>query len=156
MIRLARLLASGFGVGWFPVASGTAASVAAVLAGLGLMRAGRLALPLAALGASLGGVWSIRMAVAADDDPGWVVIDEVAGQWITLLGLRRPTPLGLVAALALFRLLDIAKPGPIGWADRRGGASGVMADDLIAGALGAILLFASGSRSARATAPRQS
>ncbi len=34
----------------------------------------------------------------------------------------------------IFRLLDVAKPGPIGWADRQGGAAGIMADDLIAGA----------------------
>ncbi|MEO9190563.1 MAG: phosphatidylglycerophosphatase A, partial [Acetobacteraceae bacterium] len=58
----------------------------------------------------------------------------------------RPTPLGLLAALAVFRLLDIAKPGPIGWADRQGGAAGVMEDDLIAGALGAGILWAARSR----------
>ncbi len=41
---------------------------------------------------------------------------------------------GLLAAFLMFRLLDVAKPGPIGWADRQGGAAGIMADDLIAGA----------------------
>jgi phosphatidylglycerophosphatase A len=40
----------------------------------------------------------------------------------------------------LFRVFDIAKPGPVGWADRRGGAWGVMGDDLIAGALAAAVL----------------
>ncbi len=84
----------------------------------------------------------VRDSEEADADPGWVVIDEVAGQWITLLGLREPTPLGLLAAFALFRTLDIAKPGPVGWADRRRGAVGVMADDVIAGGLGAALLWA--------------
>jgi len=48
---------------------------------------------------------------------------------------------GLLFALAVFRLLDVVKPGPIGWADRQGGAAGVMADDLIAGALAALAAF---------------
>ena len=42
----------------------------------------------------------------------------------------------------LFRLLDIAKPGPIGWADRQHNAIGVMADDVIAGLIGAAILWA--------------
>lgn len=146
MRRLARLLAGGFGVGCAPRAPGTAGSIAAVLAGAGLMTTGRLALPLAVVGASLGGLWAIAASGEAKDDPGWVVIDEVAGQWVTLLGLARPTPLGLLAAFAVFRLLDIAKPGPIGWADRQRWAAGVMADDLIAGALGAAILWAARSR----------
>ncbi len=139
--RLARLLASGFGVGYAP-ASGTVASALATLAGGGLMLANPLALPLAALVACLIGLWAIAATVPADDDPAWVVIDEVAGQWITLLGLARPTGPGLLFALAVFRLLDVAKPGPIGWADRQGGAAGVMADDLIAGALSAGIVWA--------------
>lgn len=142
MRRLARLLASGFGLGCAPVAPGTVGSAAAAAAGVGLMAAGPLGLPLGALAASLVGVWAIGASGEADDDPGWVVIDEVAGQWITLLGLARPTPLGILAALAVFRLLDVTKPGPIGWADRQRGAAGVMADDLIAGALGAGILWA--------------
>lgn len=139
--RLARLLASGFGVGRVPFAPGTAGSAAAVLVGAGLLRRGRGALVAGVVGAVLGGIWAVRESGGAEADPGWVVIDEVAGQWITLLGLREPTPLGLLAAFALFRALDIAKPGPVGWADRKGGAGGVMADDVIAGALGAALLW---------------
>ena len=66
----------------------------------------------------------------------------MAGQWITLLALPRPAPFWLLAAFLLFRVLDIAKPGPIGWADRQHGPLGVMADDVIAGAIGAALLLA--------------
>ena len=84
-------------------------------------------------------MWAIR-AARVEGDPGWVVIDEIAGQWIAMLALPRPTWLGLLAAFALFRLLDILKPGPVGWADRQGGAVGVMADDVIAGAIAAIVL----------------
>jgi phosphatidylglycerophosphatase A len=71
-----------------------------------------------------------------------VVIDEFAGQWIAMLGLARPAWPGLLAAFVLFRLLDITKPGPVGWADRQPGAVGIMADDVIAGVLAAAILFA--------------
>ena len=69
------------------------------------------------------------------------MIDEVAGQMIALLALPRPGWAGSLAAFALFRAFDIAKPGPIGWADRQGGAAGIMADDVLAGvAVLAVLL----------------
>ena len=45
---------------------------------------------------------------------------------------------GWIAAFVLFRLFDIWKPGPVGWADRRGDALGVMLDDVIAGVMAAI------------------
>ena len=140
-VRAAPLLAAGLGLGHAPAAPGTIASAAAVLLGAGLLAWSPWALAIAALAATLGGVWAIA-AADAGDDPGWVVIDEVAGQWITLLALPRPSPFWLLAAFLLFRVLDIAKPGPIGWADRQHGPLGVMADDVIAGAIGAALLLA--------------
>ena len=136
-----RIIASGLGSGYAPRAPGTVASLFAVLLGIPLMLAPTGTLALAAAVASVGGLWAIR-ASKVDGDPGWVVIDEVAGQWLALLGLGRPTALGLLAAFALFRLLDIAKPGPVGWADRQGGAAGIMADDLIAGVIAAGVLWA--------------
>jgi phosphatidylglycerophosphatase A len=95
---------------------------------------------IAAMLAVIGGVWAIR-ASGAREDPGWVVIDEIAGILITILPLGRPTWPGLLVGFALFRLFDIVKPGPVGWADRRHGAVYVMADDVIAGALAAALLW---------------
>ena len=91
------------------------------------------------------GVWTIRHQIDAstDKDPAEIVIDEVAGQWVALLPVAfgawhagaAVTALwpGWLAAFILFRLFDIWKPGPIGWADARGDALGVMLDDLIAG-----------------------
>ena len=102
-------------------------------------------LPAAVLVVVFVGLWAIGRA-GAGGDPGWVVIDEFAGQWIALLGLTRVSVLGLTAAFALFRLLDVLKPGPIGWADRQSGAAGVMADDVIAGAIAAGILWAVRSR----------
>ncbi len=144
-LSAARLIAGGCGLGRAPRAPGTVASFAAVLVGAAALLAAPWALlAAAAVLATLGGVWAIR-AAGATGDPGWVVIDEVAGQWITLLAVPRVTLPWLAAAFVLFRLLDITKPGPVGWADRRHGAVWVMADDVIAGMIGAALLLGAGA-----------
>jgi len=104
-----------------------------------LLWIGPAALAVAALIAVIGG-WRVIAAATTEPDPGWVVIDEVAGQWIAMLALPGPSVAGGLAALALFRLFDIAKPGPIGWAERLPGALGIMADDVLAGALAALVL----------------
>ena len=141
-VAAARIVASAGGIGFFPWAPGTAGSAAALVVGAVLLRfAGHAVLALAAIAVIAGGIWAIR-AAHAKDDPGWVVIDEVAGQWITLLGLGHVSWLGAAAAFALFRLLDITKPGPIGAADRINSAFGIMGDDVIAGAAGAVVLWA--------------
>lgn len=140
MKPLARVIASGFGSGYAPKAPGTAGSLVALAIGAGLAAWSPLALAAAALLACVVGLWAVG-AAGAGNDPGWVVIDEFAGMWITMLPLGAPWPVGLLTAFALFRLLDITKPGPIGWADRRHGAFGVMADDVIAGVIGAAVLW---------------
>ena len=137
---LPSLVASGFGSGYSPVAPGTAGSAVAVLLGAGFLVLSPWVLALAAVMATLGGVWAIR-AARVGGDPGWVVIDEFAGQFLALLALPRPSFAGVLAAFALFRLLDVAKPGPIGWADRQGGAWGIMADDVIAGVIAGAILW---------------
>ena len=139
-MRIARLIASGFGTGFAPKAPGTVGSLAALVLGAAMMLLPPFVLPLAILAASLGGVWAVARAGGADD-PGWVVIDEFAGQWIAMLPLAALSAKGLLAAFVLFRLLDITKPGPIGWADRQHGAVGVMADDVIAGGIAALILW---------------
>ena len=138
-MRIARFIAAGFGTGYAPVAAGTVASAVAVLIGGLLLEASPSLLAVAALFATIGGYLAIERA-AVEGDPGWVVIDEFAGQWITLLALAKPTAPGLITAFLLFRVFDITKLGPVGWADRRHGAFGIMADDVIAGIIAAILL----------------
>ncbi len=73
------------------------------------------------------------------DEPQ-IVADEVAGMWLALVWL--PQSIGwALAAFVLFRLADIFKPGPIGLLDRKlHSGLGIMADDLLAGALCAALL----------------
>ena len=140
-MTFSRFVAAGFGTGFFPRAPGTAGALLGLVLGVPLLLATPFVLSTATLLVSLLGFWAIR-AARIEGDPGWVVIDEIAGQWVALLGLARPTVVGLASAFALFRLLDVVKPGPVGWADRQGGAAGIMADDLIAGAIAAGILWA--------------
>jgi len=140
-MNIARFIASGCGSGYSPVAPGTAGSLVALIVGAGLYALSPWLLAGAALAIAAVGVWAVQ-ASNAKGDPGWIVIDEFLGQWIALLGLATLSPLGLIAAFALFRLFDIWKPGPVGWADRWHTSAGVMADDAIAGAMAAAVLFA--------------
>ena len=137
----ARVIANGFGCGFFPRAPGTAASVAATLVAAVLAAISPYLLPVAVVVAFISGLWAItRLDVR--DDPGWVVIDEIAGQWIALLAASPSAIPTLVAGFLFFRAFDILKPGPIQWAERAPGALGVMADDVLAGLLAAALLLA--------------
>jgi len=133
-------IASGGGIGRIPFAPGTWASLAAVLIGAGALWIGHWLLILLALAACVAGIWAVH-ATREPGDPGWIVIDEFAGQWIAMIALSQVTLYGLIAAFALFRFFDIAKPGPVGWADRRHGAFGVMADEVVAGLIVAAILF---------------
>jgi len=96
----------------------------------------------AVIGAFAFGVW-LCGSVSRDlrvHDPGGIVWDEFVGYWITmfLLPVRWEW---IVAGFLMFRLLDIWKPWPIRWIDRnvRGGL-GVMLDDVLAGAVGCLIL----------------
>ncbi|OGQ90984.1 MAG: hypothetical protein A2289_00725 [Deltaproteobacteria bacterium RIFOXYA12_FULL_58_15] len=75
-------------------------------------------------------------------DVGHIVIDEVAGLLVTVVGVPCRWP-EVLAAFVLFRLLDIVKPWPIGWIDRRvPGGAGVVLDDVAAGVIGCLVLHA--------------
>jgi phosphatidylglycerophosphatase A len=81
-------------------------------------------------------------------DPQPVVIDEVAGQWLCLLiaaAIVTPETVPAVTLLAvagflLFRLFDVVKPPPVGSVERIPGGLGIVADDLVAGALAGLIL----------------
>jgi phosphatidylglycerophosphatase A len=149
-----RLIASGFGAGFSPWAPGTAGSLLGLALGAALLSVSPILLAAVTLLTAFGAMTVIASATGipvrpvsqtgktAHDDPGWVVIDEIAGQCLALLALPRPSWAGAALAFALFRALDIAKPGPIGWADRQGGAWGIMADDLIAGFIACLIVGA--------------
>lgn len=135
-----RAVASLGGIGFLKPAPGTWGS-AAVLP-LALLP-GWVAL-VAALVFTIAGYWSVARLPESSADPGWVVVDEAAGQSLALAAASGW--IGVALAFALFRAFDILKPGPVGWADRKKGPFGVMADDVIAGAMAAavVLLLTAG------------
>jgi phosphatidylglycerophosphatase A len=138
-MNTAELIASAGGAGYAPKAPGTFGSLVGLLIGAILLHLGHGPLVMGIIIASIIGLWAV-WAVGGQNDPGWIVIDEVAGQMITMLALPRISTLGLLLAFGLFRLFDIWKPGPVGLADRRHDAIGVMADDWVAGLIGLICL----------------
>lgn len=151
MSALARMTGTVFGIGRMRPAPGTWGSLAALPVFWALFMLGGLPLVLLATGAVfILGVWATTALTEgqSDPDPSEIVIDEVLGQMIALLPLaiaasRHDLSIlalwpGWVAGFLLFRLFDILKPGPVGWADRRHDPLGVMLDDAIAGLLAAL------------------
>ncbi|KIC26669.1 MULTISPECIES: phosphatidylglycerophosphatase A family protein [unclassified Leisingera] len=153
--RLAFLIGTVGGIGYLRPAPGTWGSLAALpLAYLLHQLGGFLLLALATVICMIVGVWAAEAMTRNREnmDPSEFVLDEVAGQFTALWAVSYPawahdieiTALwpGWIAAFVLFRLFDILKPGPVGWADRQKGATGVMMDDIIAGILAAICVAA--------------
>ena len=145
--KAAVFLATGFYVGNIPFAPGTFGSLIGLplcflLAGIHLAAAIIAALLIIGLA-----IWIANAAAKTlkRKDPGCIVIDEIAGMVVTLIGL----PFNLttvVTGFILFRILDILKPFPIRILDKRvSGGLGIVADDVVAGifanALMRILLF---------------
>jgi phosphatidylglycerophosphatase A len=90
------------------------------------------------------GVWAASRVerLLRRKDPKPVVIDEVVGQLVTLLFVPRAAGLGtFVVGFFVFRAFDILKPYPIRRLESLGGGTGVMADDILAGVYGAILML---------------
>ncbi|GFE50170.1 phosphatidylglycerophosphatase A [Roseobacter cerasinus] len=155
MSTLARLIGTVLGVGHIHPAPGTWGSLIALpWAWLLHVLGGFPLLLIALVVAFVKGWWATGIMTRGSDDhdPSEIVVDEVVGQWIALLPLSYAAwsrgidilamwP-GWIAAFLLFRLFDITKPGPVGWADQRGDALGVMLDDVIAGVFAALGVLA--------------
>lgn len=143
-------ICSGFGVGYCPIASGTAGSLET--------------LPLAFLAAYFYGFWGIITAtlisffigvIASKEvlkytkhDPSLIIIDEVAGQLLSFALVANALVGNLhawwtyIIGFALFRLFDITKPQPAKYFDAKVlNAWGVMLDDIAAGVYAAIMLY---------------
>ncbi|GAW34929.1 phosphatidylglycerophosphatase A [Roseovarius sp. A-2] len=154
-MRVTHLIATFFHVGHLRPASGTWGSLAALPCAWALhVAGGPLLLGFGVIAAFTLGTWATAQETKGKDDhdPSEIVIDEVAGQWLAFLpvsigaahagvALTALWP-GWITAFLAFRLFDIWKPGPIGWADRRGDALGVMLDDILAGLAAALCVMA--------------
>jgi len=143
--QMAWVVATWGGIGRIPAAPGTWGSVAAVAIGYVVVRwtgidsawlglAGAALIPL--------GAWAARVLEdhTGREDPQEVVVDEVSGQWIALVFARPDHPLDWWIGLALFRLFDVWKPGPIRSLEAKPNGYGVMLDDVAAGLCAMMIL----------------
>lgn len=140
------LWASVFGVGMLKPAPGTWGSVAAVVFWWLILADLSLGMQLLiCVGYFLTAWWASAVVCARFNvaDAPQIVADEVVGMWLALAFCPQVWWLVLPAFL-LFRLLDVAKPGPIGWLDREvHGGLGVMLDDVLAGAIAGCVIWCS-------------
>lgn len=142
--KMAIFLATGFYAGNIPKAPGTFGTIEGLLFCFFLSR---LDLLYAAIFAVLFIVFSIWVADRAErilkvKDSGSIVIDEMAGIMVTLIGI----PFNIIPVISgffIFRLLDILKPFPIHSIEKRlSGGAGIVMDDVAAGILGNCILRA--------------
>ena len=139
--HLAWLVGTGFGTGMSPFAPGTVGSLAALLIYYLLPISGDsfYLYALVAVGLVVG-IWATgSLSTPTEPDPGKAVWDEFVGMWATCLLLPKEWP-WLLAAFFCFRALDVLKPWPARRLEGLHGGLGIMADDLVVGIYGAVLL----------------
>lgn len=154
-----KFIATSFGAGYWPWGPGTAGAVVGLILWLPLVLLGSVA---ATFAVTLGliviftflGIWSGDISERYwGPDPSRVVMDETVGQWITMIPLSVyavvPDALTLgsfwlwtVVSLILFRFFDIVKPLGVRKMEALPGGTGIMADDILAGLYGMIVLAA--------------
>ncbi len=135
MTRLRIVLCTWFGSGFFPLASGTAGTLATVpLVVLLWLYAPQWVHFAMILAVSALGIWAAYDAEShfGRKDPGEVVIDETAGYLVATLALPFSW-VHLLGSFLLFRIMDIIKPFPARRLEALPGAWGIMLDDLVAG-----------------------
>ena len=142
MKALALAIATAGGAGYFPFAPGTVGSAVGIVVYLltrDLNAGTQIGLFVAIC---IVGTWASTIAAAhfGREDPGYVVVDEVAGQLATLL-LLDVGLVGVFLGFLIFRVLDIIKPWPANRFEALHGGLGIMADDVMAGAYGWVLLW---------------
>lgn len=161
MTAARRTFVTLYGIGLIRIAPGTFGSLAAAILVVPAFFLPHSAASIIAASLALTVIGSIASARYmrvhhCEHDPGEIIIDEVAGQWLTYglwlyfldastlpagAPVPAPTPWALVCGFLLFRLFDIVKPWPIQWADRYiKGGFGVMFDDVLAAVPAAAIL----------------
>jgi phosphatidylglycerophosphatase A len=143
---VAVIIGSGFGSGFWPWGPGTAGAFLATAVWVALsfvltsdaLFAATLVLTVVF---TVLGVWSANvLAPSWGEDPSRVVVDEMVGVWIPLLGAPAGDAAYALAAFVLFRFFDIVKPLGVRKMENFKGGWGIMADDILAGVYGFIVL----------------
>ncbi|MDL2224165.1 phosphatidylglycerophosphatase A [Bacteroidales bacterium OttesenSCG-928-M06] len=147
IILFHKIIATGFGAGYFPVAPGTVGA----LLGVGIWSVIALffssvnlliiTLGLIIVFTGLGIVSSNQLIPIWGEDPSRIVIDETVGVWIPLLAVTSFDICFVIAAFVLFRLFDIFKPLGIRKMEALKGGVGIMMDDILAGFYSLLVIF---------------
>jgi len=137
------------GVGYLPLMPGTYGSLVAVGIFLGLTQVAKgnaliAVVVVLIVAVTFAGIWagSRTETISGRKDPGKVVVDEVAGQLISLFPLTlfaRWSSVAVIISFILFRFFDIVKPYPARRFEALKGGLGIMCDDLVAGVYGAVI-----------------
>jgi phosphatidylglycerophosphatase A len=137
---LGRIIGTGLGTGYSPLAPGTAGSFVAVLIWMALppLTAGQQ-IALVGVGFLAGIPLCTSLEKDYGHDPHQATWDEFVGQWVSLFLLPRTLP-WLAASFFIFRALDVWKPWPARGSQKLPGGLGVMVDDLIVGIYTVVLL----------------
>ena len=145
LLNPVHFLATGFGSGLFPKIPGTMGTLAAVPLYLLIVTYCATLLPWIILLAFILGIY-LCDKTAKDmgvHDHGSIVWDEFVGFWITMLLVPVVNWQTVFAGFVLFRFFDMLKPWPINWLDKKvHGGFGIMLDDVVAGAMAMLLLWA--------------
>ena len=139
------LVATGFGIGWIPVAPGTLASLLAAIAYWLLISPAAYWVQVVTTVLVCCVALVVLLVVVHKYgyvDARSIVLDEIAGVSVAFL-LLPPDFWVFVVAFLLFRLFDIWKPMPIGWIDKKmRSALGIVLDDLVAGGMACVIALA--------------
>lgn len=143
-----KIIATACGAGYFPWGPGTMGAVFAVALWLPLFLFADYCTWMTIIGGAILiftilGVWSSTIAERYwGEDPSRVVIDEVVGMWITLLAVPEHAKWHtIVTAFVLFRFFDMVKPLGVRKMENLKSGYGIMADDILAGVYGALVIL---------------
>ncbi len=158
MVSFPFLIATVGGTGYFPKAPGTAGSLVGLIIFI-ILEKMAFSWPLLVLITLMAFIlgclnchWILKDTFFQNNDPAYIVVDEVVGMWLTLLMtgfFYSLTTFLYLACFGLFRFFDILKPWPIRWLDHFLGrypstaALGIMMDDILAAVAAASFLIAS-------------
>ncbi len=137
-------IATAGGAGFSPIAPGTCGTLVAVPLVWWMADFSTAAFLGICVATTLIGIWaaSISDKIWGTHDSGRIVIDEVAGYFVTVAVVDRSNWLILLVGFFVFRAFDIIKPPPIRAIDRDlGGGTGVILDDIAAGVMGVAVMF---------------
>lgn len=136
------IAATGFYSGYSPIIPGTAGSLAAIPVCLVIMMTPVWISGILLTALIISSLWICGKAseILGKEDPGCIVLDEIAGMAVTMFGVS-PDFMSIIAGFLLFRFFDILKPWPVrNFETLFGGGTGIVADDLAAGIYASISL----------------